>query len=230
MMASSLGGATMSQTDDFEASTPTNDVEPLKRAWRNEKAAPEILPFEASLIGRIKEQIQLMEETIEEYSRSGIDPLIVSLYQMDLDRTQFLLRSYIRIRLQKIEKYMLYMLKSDELFGRLSEEERVFAERCCHDVKSHFDESVLSKLPNNYQSILRQSIISEEDDMVPEPPLDTFVVCKSKEYLEHIQLEDEDERASSRLEEPFEMEANVLHIIRYKPIKSLVESGRIDLL
>lgn len=50
----------MSQTDDFEASTPTNDVEPLKRAWRNEKAAPEILPFEASLIGRIKEQIQLM--------------------------------------------------------------------------------------------------------------------------------------------------------------------------
>ncbi|KAG6582622.1 DNA replication complex GINS protein SLD5, partial [Cucurbita argyrosperma subsp. argyrosperma] len=229
-MASSLGGASVSQTDDFETFTPTTDVEPLKRAWRNEKAAPEILPFEASLVGRIKEQIQLMEDTIEEYSRSGIDPLIVSLYQMDLDRTQFLLRSYIRIRLQKIEKYMLYILKSDELFRRLSEEEITFTDRCSHDMKKHFDESVLSKLPNNYQDILRQSIISEEDDMVPEPPLDTFVVCKSKEYLEHIQLEDEEERASSRVEEPFEMEANVLHIIRYKPIKSLVESGRIDLL
>ena len=36
-------------------------------------------------------------------------------------------------------------------------------------------------------------------DSVPEPPLDTFVVCKSKEYLEHIQLEDEEERASSRV-------------------------------
>lgn len=36
-------------------------------------------------------------------------------------------------------------------------------------------------------------------DLVPEPPLDTFVVCKSKEYLEHIQLEDEEERASSRM-------------------------------
>ncbi|CAK9319083.1 unnamed protein product [Citrullus colocynthis] len=229
-MASSLGGASMSQTDDFEMFTPTTDVEPLKRAWRNEKAAPEILPFEGSLVGRIKEQIQSMEETIEEYSRSGIDPLIVSLYQMDLDRTQFLLRSYVRSRLQKIEKYMLYILKSDELFSRLSKEEITFTDRCRHDMKKHFDESVLSKLPNNYQDILRQSITSEEDDMVPEPPLDTFVVCKSKEYLEHIQLEDEEERASSRIEEPFEMEANVLHIIRYRPIKSLVESGKIDLL
>lgn len=50
----------MSQTDDFETFTPTTDVEPLKRAWRNEKAAPEILPFEGSLVGRIKEQIQSM--------------------------------------------------------------------------------------------------------------------------------------------------------------------------
>ncbi|XP_031737760.1 DNA replication complex GINS protein SLD5 isoform X2 [Cucumis sativus] len=174
--------------------------------------------------------IHSQEDTIEEYSRSGIDPLIVSLYQMDLDRVQFLLRSYIRSRLQKIEKYMLYILKSDELFGRLSREEITFTDRCRHDMKKHFDESVLSKLPNNYQDILKQSITSEEDDMVPEPPLDTFVVCKSKEYLEHIQLEDEEERASSRIEEPFEMEANVLHIIRYRPIKSLVESGRIDLL
>lgn len=59
-MASSLGGESMSQTDDFETFTPTNDVESLKRAWRNEKAAPEILPFEASLVGRIKEQIQIV--------------------------------------------------------------------------------------------------------------------------------------------------------------------------
>ena len=44
----------------------------------------------------------LQEETIEEFSSSGIDPLTVSLYQMDLDRTQFLLRSYLRTRLQKV--------------------------------------------------------------------------------------------------------------------------------
>lgn len=39
---------------------------------------------------------------MEEFAESGTDPLTASLYQMDLDRTQFLLRSYLRIRLQKV--------------------------------------------------------------------------------------------------------------------------------
>lgn len=47
----------------------------------------------------------VQEETIEEFSSDGIDPLTVSLYQMDLDRTQYLLRSYLRIRLQKVATY-----------------------------------------------------------------------------------------------------------------------------
>lgn len=46
--------------DDYETLLSTTDVELLKRAWRNEKAAPDILRFETDLIGRIREQIQLM--------------------------------------------------------------------------------------------------------------------------------------------------------------------------
>jgi GINS complex subunit 4 len=45
--------------DDYETLISTTDVELLKRAWRNEKAAPEILQFESSLVQRIKEQIEL---------------------------------------------------------------------------------------------------------------------------------------------------------------------------
>lgn len=44
----------------------------------------------------------LQEQNVEIFEANGIDPLIVSLYQMDLDRTQFLLRSYLRVRLQKV--------------------------------------------------------------------------------------------------------------------------------
>ncbi|EFH54500.1 hypothetical protein ARALYDRAFT_907364 [Arabidopsis lyrata subsp. lyrata] len=57
----------------------TSDVELLKRVWREGG-----------------------EETIEDYVENGIDPLMVSLYQMDLDRAQFLLRSYLRVRLLKV--------------------------------------------------------------------------------------------------------------------------------
>ncbi|KAG2261121.1 hypothetical protein Bca52824_068200 [Brassica carinata] len=143
---------------DFESLSSTSDVELLKRAWRNEKAAPEILPYEGALVERAKGQIELVEENIEDYVKNGIDPLVVSLYQMDLDRTQFLLRSYLRVRLLKIEKFMFHILKSEEAESRLSEQEKVFARRCAEDLAKHFEESVLLKLPENYQSVLKQSL------------------------------------------------------------------------
>lgn len=46
--------------DDYESLIATTDVELLKRAWRNEKAAPEILHFQTALVQRSREQIQLM--------------------------------------------------------------------------------------------------------------------------------------------------------------------------
>ncbi|KAH7573454.1 hypothetical protein JRO89_XS03G0152000 [Xanthoceras sorbifolium] len=163
----------------------TTDVELLKTASRNEKAAPEILQFQAQLVKRAREQIQLMEDTMEEFEQSGMDPLTVSLYQMDLDRAQFLLRSYLRIRLQKL--------------------------LCIDDIEKHLEETVLSKLPDNYQSARRQSIISEEDDMVPEPQLDTFVACKSSNTFVSLRLVDS--------ERPLEMERHDASFVLYKVIK-----------
>lgn len=207
--------------DDYETLISTSDVELLKRAWRHEKAAPEILQYESSLVQRATEQIQLLEETVDEFTESGADPLTVSLYQMDLDRTQFLLRSYLRIRLQKIEKYMLHILKTD-LWNRLSQQEQKFAKRCTDDMGKHLEQSVLSKLPDGYKSVLKQSTASEEDDMVPEPQLDTFVICKSRGDLGTFQLDDSEGV-------PVELLAGNLNILRYKSIKPLVESGQIDL-
>ena len=48
---------------------------------------------------------RFQEETLDDFADSGVDDLVVSLYQMDLDRTLFLLRSYLRLRLQKVSGY-----------------------------------------------------------------------------------------------------------------------------
>ncbi|XP_061987052.1 DNA replication complex GINS protein SLD5-like isoform X2 [Populus nigra] len=168
--------------DDYETLISTTDVELLKRAWRNEKAAPEILQFESSLVQRIKEQIELA-----------------------------------------IEKYLFYVLKTDEYLNRLSKQEQMFARRCTDDLGSHLDETVLAKLPDNYQSILKQSITSEEDDMVPVPRLDTFVICKAKQYLSGLDFEPEYSM------EITEMERDLLTFVCYKFIKKPLENGKIDL-
>lgn len=54
------GAGESSAADDYESLMSTTDEELLKRAWRNEKAAPEILKFEADLVHRSRQQIQLM--------------------------------------------------------------------------------------------------------------------------------------------------------------------------
>lgn len=90
----------------------------------------------------------------------------------------------------QIEKDMIYISKTD-LWDRLSKEEQNFAKRqvpwppyqfnllvfvfyfvnfvhgyrCYENMKGYLDESVLSKLPSGYQSDLKQSNASEEDDM-----------------------------------------------------------------
>lgn len=87
----------------------------------------------------------------------------------------------------------------------------------------HLEESVLLRLPDNYQSVLKQSIISEEDDMVPQPELETFVVCKSKNFLS-LNLYEDGENP-----EMVEMDRGDLYFIRYKIIKRAVETGKIDL-
>ncbi|GAB4842995.1 hypothetical protein Ancab_012973 [Ancistrocladus abbreviatus] len=222
-MASGLedGSGLPMSMDDYESLMATSDVELLKRAWRNEKGAPEILQFQADLVQRSREQIQLMEDTIEEFTKGSFDPLILSIYQMDLDRAQYLLRSYLRIRLQKIEKSMVHISKTD-LWSRLSREEQKFARRCSADTKNYVEESVLSKLPSGYQSNLKQSNASEEDDMVPEPNLDTFVFCKSQSSLGAIPLDGSGD-------EIVDLVADDLYVLHYKAVKRYVEREQIDL-
>ncbi|KAH9683877.1 DNA replication complex GINS protein SLD5 [Citrus sinensis] len=213
-MAEDIGDGSTAEMDDYETLMSTTDAELLKTAWRNEKAAPEILQFQAQLVKRAKEQIQLMEETVEEYEESGMDPLTVSLYQMDLDRAHFLLRSYLRVRLQKLEKYMFYIWKNESLWSRLSDPEKMFVQRCIDDMEKHLQETVLSKLPDNYQSVRRQSVISEEDDMVPEPQLDTFIACKARNRFVSLRLADS--------ERPLEMERHDVSFVLYKVIEDKI--------
>lgn len=63
-MASSSAAEGVSMDDDYETLIATTDVELLKRAWRNEKAAPEILRYESKLVSRVNKVIQLMVRII----------------------------------------------------------------------------------------------------------------------------------------------------------------------
>lgn len=57
-------------------------------------------------------------------------------------------------------------------------------------LSKHMHDSVLGKLEKAYESMMKQAASSEENDMIVEPNLDTYVFCRSKTTLGTFQLDD----------------------------------------
>ena len=141
--------------------------------------------------GAPADRIQAGEEALEALVDLGPEhELERTLRLTALNRVKFLLRSYLRTRLQKIEAHVMHILRHDELAGRLSEKEVAFASSYTTALDQLFKQGVLDRLPAEYQSLLRQLEGRAEEgdeegkmDMVPEPDMDTYVFARALEDL-----------------------------------------------
>ncbi|KAK7934190.1 hypothetical protein WMY93_005086 [Mugilogobius chulae] len=112
-----------------------------------------------------------------------------SIHRMEIDRIRYVLSSYLRCRLQKIEKYFPHVLekeKSREMgdASLLSPEEFAFAKEYYANTETYLKTVALKRMPPILQTI----------DMlkaVPEPCLDSFVFLRVKERQENILVEPE---------------------------------------
>lgn len=50
------------------------------------------------------------------------------MYSYELKRVRYLLQSYHRTRLTKIEKFILHILEKEEVLNRLSDKEKAYAQ------------------------------------------------------------------------------------------------------
>jgi len=103
----------------------------LKRAYVNEKCAPEILPFELDLMRRVTESVETQESTVAASraaagsgASSATDDLTAHVHHAELNRIRFLMRAYYRTRLRKIETHAVHCLKEPDVLARLSDLER----------------------------------------------------------------------------------------------------------
>lgn len=79
------------------------DIPLLIRAWCNEKAAPEILPYPAALVGALQTMLKAQEEAVAALPTGpdAVNPAVAAGYHMDLQRVRFLLAAFLRTRLLK---------------------------------------------------------------------------------------------------------------------------------
>ncbi|KAL8419802.1 hypothetical protein RB594_002822 [Gaeumannomyces avenae] len=154
------------------------DLQLLTRAWVAERSAPELLEWPAdSLFERINERIKEQIETVEEMT-GNMDPktnFALIVIQTELERYKFLVRSYLRARMAKIDKHTLHYLSTPALRARLSESELAYATRHQALLHNHYLSSFLASFPPALQNL---NDTAGNISMIDTPDLDSAVFIR----------------------------------------------------
>lgn len=116
-------------SDEEQVITPAILVGKLRQAWRNEKLSPDLLQYETEIVDSVFAQIGAMENNLESLNKADF---CLFFHQSELERIRFLLSSYLRTRLEKIQRFSWFLLDQEESLlkdkqeGRLSPAELKF--------------------------------------------------------------------------------------------------------
>lgn len=94
-----------------EQLTAAQLIEIMEEAWINEKFAPEVLPHKYEVVELLLGQIHYFEERLEDLDSRDFQK---NIRQMEIDRMRYLVSSYLRNRLEKIENFAVSIVKEEE--------------------------------------------------------------------------------------------------------------------
>ncbi|KAG9248516.1 hypothetical protein BJ878DRAFT_399821, partial [Calycina marina] len=132
------------------------DLQALTRVWVNERGSFDLLQWpQDGLMDRVTSLIKLQISKVEDMT-GDMNPKTnfgLIIIQTEVERWKFLLRSYLRCRIAKIDKYTLHYLSTPALQGRLSEIEVAYATRHQQLLHNHYLGSFLSSFPPPLQNL-----------------------------------------------------------------------------
>ncbi|XP_033632865.1 DNA replication complex GINS protein SLD5-like [Asterias rubens] len=219
------GGDEISEefSDDEVEMTAADVLQKIEEAWLNEKFSPDLLESKSELIDCMLEQTQEMESNVSKCKKGDFRIIV---HKMEIDRIRYILSSYLRIRLQKIEQFYHTILKreaerKDEEAARLSPEEFAFAKEFAENSETHYKNVALRHMPANLQ-------ILQQDKTAPKPNLNSYVFLRANQKQEQVLIEPELEDDQNA--EVIDLEEGAQYIMRYQPITSLITDGAVSLI
>lgn len=197
----------------------SRDLQELTRAWVAERVAPEILPYPDALMERVLERIKRQIELVEEQT-GNMDPkanfrLIV--IQTELERFKFLVRSFLRARIAKIDKHPLHTLQTASAHLSTSESHYLTAHQAL--LSTHYHSSFLSQFPTALQ---RLDDTAGGISMVDTPDADVAVFCRALRDIGVINVEG--------TERAFEMKRGDCWVVRWSAVRERVLAGDVELI
>ncbi|XP_048860432.1 DNA replication complex GINS protein SLD5 [Brienomyrus brachyistius] len=211
-----------SEDDSQDVMTPAELIAKLEQAWLNEKFSPELMESKSEIVECVMEQLTHMEGNLQRVKKGDIK---ASIHRMEIDRIRFVLSSYLRSRLRKIEKYFPHILEKEKSRAEgdpsfLSPEEFAFAKEYLANTETYLKAVALRHMPPNLQTV-------EMLKAVPKPCLDSFVFLRVHERQENILVEPE---TDEQREYAIDLEEGSQHLMRYSTIAPLVASGAVQLI
>eukprot|EP00123_Amoebidium_parasiticum_P021377 comp6622_c0_seq1/m.2396 comp6622_c0_seq1/g.2396 ORF comp6622_c0_seq1/g.2396 comp6622_c0_seq1/m.2396 type:complete len:216 (-) comp6622_c0_seq1:173-820(-) len=196
------------------------DLKKLQQLVISEKAAPVVLPYEKELIEDLMEQVENQASIVTENCDKDLTTMFLGqIYLMEVSRIQFLLKSYLRTRLWKIEQNALHIAKDSALMDRLSQQEKDYLEKYRKMVESLFNETALEQVARAQSSSGQKSTIQVHAE---QPDLNKYVYCRFLEDVHNFVIEDDGEEVIANFEK------DSLFILRYEKAETLFREKKVS--
>ncbi|PXF46868.1 DNA replication complex GINS protein sld5 [Gracilariopsis chorda] len=207
--------------DDAPNTSLNEAVDIMRMLARNEQYSPELLPFQTQTVSVIRslvsQQLDIVDQEDELEENTSIES---QLKRLELDRINYLLRHYYRVRIAKIENNIFFISKNAEASELLSDAEEKYAADYKRLIDDHFSKSFLSMLPQKIQVLEVDGSV----DHAAGPNLDRFVFCRVRNDVGRIAL-GEDEGSDA-----LNLGHGDILCVRYKGIAELLKGEDVELL
>lgn len=210
---------TLSDNQDGEDLTAQNVIEILESAWLNEKLCPEILPHKMEFVDCMLEQIKYMESNVHRLPKGDLK---VDIHKIELERIRYIVTSYLRCRLKKIEQYASFILEQEAVRDPndryLADSELKFAVEYVQHLDNHFS-TVLKEMPWNLQTL-------ESSSKRIKPNMDNYVFLRANTSVPNVIVNNFFEKR----EEEIPMNEDSQYLLPYSSISENVKDGTVQLI
>lgn len=205
--------------DEDEMMTAPEVLQKLEEAWITERMSPTLERHQADLVDCMLDQINQMTENLKRCKKQDFR---VAIHKMEIDRIRYVLSSYLRTRLEKIERCAHYLLDKDASVkdpseAVLSPEETSYARGYLSSMENHFQKVVLQQMPENLRSF-------DAAKVSVRPNLESYIFLKVKETTNGVLVEDD---TGDGRDEEVDLEEGSQYLMRYNTVKDLLHSGAV---
>ena len=219
----------MEVDDDIEINENVKLYETLKRAWNDEKNAPILLKFKSTevasfqtLLASREREIEALENCANE-SGDGNEMLLSAIGREELNRAKYVLRSYLRTRIKKIQQFPVHVLQRER--EAVSGKELAFTEELVKAYEEHA-KSVLANFPlPEYQSAFMEFGDDKNEDeeltMVSHPnEANKMVFIRILEDVGIFKFDDGTDEGDG-----FDLKKGMILFCKFEQFKGLLESS-----